>query len=282
MLWQDYKQHAVSNLEKIYESSEAKVIFLILAEEVFPQKNKITLQQDNFSLNEEELLSLKAAMERLMQHEPIQYVINKAWFYDLCLEVNPSVLIPRPETEELVLWILESAKGKAPKILDIGTGSGCIAISLAKHLPSSKVSALDIDASALQVAKKNAASYNTPIQYIEQDILDEKKWNHLEHFDIIVSNPPYIPVEEKSKMAANVLQHEPSLALFVADENPLLFYKKIAQFSLLHLNKNGNLFFECNEYNALELKDLLQKMDFIHVEVKKDLQGKDRMIQASF
>ena len=226
----------------------------------------------------------ESIQKRLENGEPIQYITGFAWFYGLKLKVNPTVLIPRPETEELVEWVLQTvSKQKGVKILDIGTGSGCIPVTLKVKNPSLQVSAVDISEGALITASRNAFRHNVDIDFKRLDILDETTWSELEQFDIIISNPPYIPTKEKIVMERNVLAFEPELALFVEDDNALIFYEKIAKFAQKHVYTEGSLsqlFFECNQYNALEVAQLLQKMDFKDVELRKDMSGNDRMIRA--
>jgi release factor glutamine methyltransferase len=221
------------------------------------------------------------AIERLKIYEPIQYIIGETEFYGLNFEVNNSVLIPRPETEELVDWIIKENKVKNEiNILDIGTGSGCIAIALAKNLKNVSVFALDISNNALDVAKKNAANNEVDIEFIEHDILNLGLEIKDLKFDIIVSNPPYVRKLEKDLMHDNVLKHEPHLALFVDDENALLFYNTIAEFSKKHLSKNGHLYFEINENLGESSKALLENKNFKQVELRKDINQKYRMLKG--
>ena len=239
----------------------------------------------------------EAMKHRILRGEPVQYVVGFAWFYGLKFKVNNSVLIPRPETEELVEWVLETAKSfqknnKSVKILDIGTGSGCIPVTFKVKDPNLEVSAVDISESALITASRNAFRYGAQIDFKRVDILDTFAWSDLGNFDIIVSNPPYIPHAEKALMEDNVLSHEPQLALFVDDGNTLIFYEKIADFAKESLTAPlglvcqqtggglGILFFECNEYNAPDVVTMLESKGFKNVELRKDMSGKDRMIKA--
>lgn len=219
------------------------------------------------------------ALGQLKENTPLQYIIGKTEFYGLDFSVNKNTLIPRPETEELVDWIIKDNLNESKSILDIGTGSGCIAISLAKHLPESCIHAMDISEKALKMAKKNTILNHVSVDFIEQDILNIKEYKS-NFYDIIVSNPPYVRALEKKKMQENVLNHEPHLALFVTDENPLVFYEAIVLFALKNLNKNGLLYFEINEFLGKETIALLEKHGFINIELKKDLFEKDRMIKA--
>ena len=226
--------------------------------------------------------------DRLLRGEPVQYVVGFAWFYGLKFKVNNSVLIPRPETEELVEWVLETAKslqkaGKKVKILDIGTGSGCIPVTLKVKNPNIDVSAVDISESALITSSRNAYRHGAEIDFKRIDILDTSAWADLGNFDIIVSNPPYILHAEKALMEGNVLDFEPHLALFVDDDDALIFYEKIADFALKHLDtEGGGLFFECNQYNAHDVIKMLQLKGFKNVELRKDMSGNDRMIKADY
>lgn len=235
--------------------------------------------------------NLNDIKNRLLQSEPVQYVVGFAWFYGLKFKVNNTVLIPRPETEELVEWILETVGSRQlavgngqyqVRILDIGTGSGCIPVTLKVKNPNLDVSAIDISEGALITASRNAYRHNVDVDFKKTDILNEKDWEQLGQFDVIVSNPPYIPHAEKALMSDNVLAHEPHLALFVEDNDPLIFYKKIAEFAKKHLSTEGILFFECNEFNAHEVLTLLKNNGFKEAELRKDMSGSDRMIKANF
>ncbi len=230
-----------------------------------------------------DFLSIK---ERLLKGEPIQYITGFAWFYGLKFKVNPNVLIPRPETEELVEWVLQTVgKRQNVRILDIGTGSGCIPVTLKIKNPSLNVSAVDVSEGALITASRNAYRNNCDVEFKKLDILEEKTWSELGQFDIIVSNPPYIPTKEKALMAQNVLAFEPELALFVEDDNALIFYEKIAEFAKKHVYTEGglnNLFFECNQYNAVEVVQLLAQKGFKNIELRQDMSGNDRMIRATY
>ena len=236
---------------------------------------------------EETVQNFQNALFRLKNHEPIQYIVGETDFFGLPFKVNQHTLIPRPETEELVEWILSETpplKGVGgmflnQQLLDIGTGSGCIAISLAKNLPNSKISALDISENALEVARENAEINNIEVDFFQADILKEKSLP--KQFDIIVSNPPYVRNLEKGMMQQNVLEHEPETALFVADGDPLVFYRAISKLAKKHLKPKGKLFFEINEYLGEEMKSLLKSEGFRNIEVKKDIFGKDRMLKCN-
>ena len=233
-------------------------------------------------VSEENKAKFLEALHRLTQFEPIQYIIGSTEFYGLSLKVNNHTLIPRPETEALVHWILEDLKemnlSSSYKILDIGTGSGCIAIALATKLQKVKVSAIDISERALKVAKLNAINNNVAIEFEQKNILNTESLS--EEYDVIVSNPPYVRESEKRNMNANVLNHEPATALYVSDENPLVFYTKIAQIASTHLKNNGSLYFEINEYLSKDVVNMLKSEGFSEVEIRKDLFGKERMIKA--
>ena len=281
MNWFLFKQQGQEALDKLYDSKEASNLLQILAEELLLHYHKINFRDSLFELNAKDLVILEKGIGRLMTGEPIQYILGKAWFYDMELTINNSVLIPRPETEELVDWIIQDWKGKEVSMLDIGSGSGCIPFSLVNNIPTAHIEAIDVSEEALQLSQLICCELRLNVQFKCVDILDEKQWSQLSNFDVIVSNPPYIPLNEKEKMNANVLAHEPHLALFVDDEDPLLFYRKIASFALKHLNPEGALYFECNEFNALDLKDLMQSLGFINIVIQKDLQGKNRMLKAT-
>ncbi len=293
-------QDLVQNLTPQYGEGEARSIACLVFEDYF--NLKLMSENDEMlfqSFLKEDFETIKA---QILRGVPVQYVLGFAWFYGLKFKVNNSVLIPRPETEELVEWVLETInalknRDNPLKIIDIGTGSGCIPITLKIKNPSLEVSAVDISESALITASRNAARHNALIDFKRIDILNENDWIPLmqnimarnaliSHFDIIISNPPYIPHAEKALMKDNVLSHEPHLALFVEDDNPLVFYEKIADFAIKNADFNTNLkvkpllFFECNEFNAHEVVAMLHKKGFENVELKKDMSGKDRMIKA--
>ena len=270
------------SLSSIYEQSEAQNIAQFGIEDIFEIK-KI----DKKILTEENKTLFKNISERLLNFEPWQYVVGNADFYGLKFKVNPSVLIPRAETEELVYLILETikkAKIVQPTLLDVGTGSGCIPITLQQKNKSINAFAMDISKGSIALAKENNEAIGTNVNFILADALDWQNIDnqHFTHqkFDIIVSNPPYIPFVEKKVMPRHVLDFEPHLALFVSNENPLIFYRTIAEMAKIKLNKNGFLFFECNEYNANDVVKMLQKLDYKHIILHKDMAGKDRMIQC--
>ena len=268
----DFKLKMISELSLIYEMDELNSIFNLLSEDYLKIPRSKILLADEIDLDESNQALFLSALKRLKTHEPIQYVLGKTSFMDLEFKVNSSVLIPRPETEELVRLILkEDLDGK--EILDIGSGSGCIAISLAKNLPNSKVTALDISSDALEIAKENARINNVDIEFIHADIFEyqtDKK------YDVIVSNPPYVLESEKSLMNSNVLDFEPKLALFVDDDKPLKYYKAILNFSKTSLNKNGIIYFEINERCHNEIEDIVNYYGYLNVDYALDVFGNYR------
>ena len=286
MLIQEFKRHFFSELSILYPETEIQSFFTILVEfKLHLSRIQLALEH-NFELDNDNYDFLQNALLKLKNQIPIQYIVGETAFYGLMFKVDKNVLIPRPETEELVEWILQNLpvgrqvpKNESIKILDVGTGSGCIAISLAKNLPNAEVSAIDISAEALNVAKNNATMNQVKIDFILADILNLETLEN--DFDIIVSNPPYVRELEKSQMQQNVLSNEPHIALFVKDENPLLFYDKIAELAKKHLTENGVLYFEINQYLGKETVDLLKSKDFKNIELKKDIYGVDRTVKCS-
>lgn len=270
-------------LKELYPLEEIDHFFYRLIAAYY-KVSRIQLATD-YSLSVHNTDKILNALQLLKQQRPIQYILGETEFYGLPFMVNENTLIPRPETEELVDWVIKthSHLKSEIKILDIGTGSGCIAISLAKNLPNAKVFALDVSQNALHVAKKNAVLNTVNIQFIEDNILaithDDLVSKSLK-FDVIVSNPPYVRNQEKVLMHPNVLENEPHLALFVEDQNPLQFYEAITQFGLQNLNKQGSLFFEINEYLGMEMIQLLKSFNYQSIELKQDIFKKDRMIKA--
>ncbi|TCD00615.1 peptide chain release factor N(5)-glutamine methyltransferase [Pedobacter frigidisoli] len=277
----ELEEHYVLELEQLYDEYEAKALFSLAAENVLefsPTKLRLMKESSTDFIHFQKLLTI---LNDLKIGKPIQHILGEAHFYGSIFKVDENVLIPRPETEELVDWIISVVNSKSPashlNILDIGTGSGCIPITLKKYLLNAEVSTLDVSLAAINVAKENADSIGVTINFINADILNfatEAK------FDIIVSNPPYIRDLEKAQMHNNVLVHEPHLALFVSDENPLIFYKAIADFAKTNLKPDGELYFEINEYLATETIEMLQQKGFVEIELKQDMQGKDRMIKT--
>lgn len=262
----------------IYESEEIRSLFYIFCEHVLGLSKTDVALQNHLKLTDDQVEILHDTLSRLLKNEPIQYIYGVTQFYNLSFKVTPDVLIPRPETEELIDYIVKNTLNQEIKILDIGTGSGCIAISLAKALPQAHIWAMDISGQALQIARYNAENNKVSVRFLHEDIL---KINELpENFDIIVSNPPYVREMEKAEMQQNVLAFEPYTALFVPDENALLFYEKITQLALKNLNEGGILYFEINQYLGAETKELIQHSGFEKVELKKDFLGNNRFIFA--
>lgn len=274
-------QRITSELQSIYETEEARSMAFILLEHFFGLTRSVILT-DKVIIGSDSS-ALEAALERLKQHEPIQYVIGSTEFMGRVFEVDIHVLIPRPETEELVSLIIDENKHNIPaKLLDIGTGSGCIAVSLATAWPKAQVTALDVSPEALQVAKKNAAKYVQNIQFTEASILDTQ-WQELAipmQLDVVVSNPPYVTYAEESRMRKNVIQYEPHLALFVENTDPLLFYRHIAWFCKRHLKKGGLCYLEINEQYGEEIKKLFLENTFTEAVVLQDMFGKNRFVKG--
>lgn len=267
-------------LDAIYASEEVDSFFYMLIESYYKVTRLQLAMDSGFAIeNKNDILN---ALDLLKNQKPIQYILGETEFYGLPFKVNEHTLIPRPETEELVEWVLKySAKIKQISILDIGTGSGCIAVSLAKYLPNSKVYALDVSNEALNMAKQNAELNNVNVQFVNADILNSETWDFKDlKFDVIVSNPPYIREQEKKFMKPNVLDYEPHLALFVKDKNPLRFYEAITRFAVDNLEENGLLFFEINEYLGNQMIQLLNDNNFNNIRLKQDMFKKDRMIKG--
>lgn len=280
MTFEEAGQAAKENLYSIYEENEADNIAELLLAHVTQLNRAARLRQKDSMLTGAQQELFTNCLNRLLLYEPVQYVLQEAWFCGHRFLVNSHVLIPRPETEELAYWIKTSAKPGA-RILDIGTGSGCIAIALKKYLPDADVSAIDISPEALEVAQTNAEDLKTEIHFKLTDILDSNQWDFSnENFDIIVSNPPYIKETEKQQMRDNVLLFEPFTALFVQDKDPLIFYRHIILFAKKYLKLHGRLYFEINEALGKEVVALLMKEGFEEIVLKKDMQGKDRMVSA--
>lgn len=279
----EYRSQFIQELISIYDAGEAESFFYLILEEKHRMKRIDLALHPDLNFSEEEIIVWNSILEQLKLEIPIQYLLGKTSFYGLDFEVNANVLIPRPETEELVDWIISSnlkiEKFKNLKILDIGTGSGCIAISLAKNIQNAQVYAIDVSEKALVLAQKNAVLNEVNVTFISQDILQTEDLE--QQFDIIVSNPPYVRNLEKEEIKKNVLDNEPHLALFVEDNDALIFYKKIAELAQKNLSENGQLYFEINQYLGAEMIDLLEKMNFKNIELRKDIYGNDRMIKGS-
>jgi len=289
----DYRTHFIQALSAIYDIGEAESFFYLILEEKQKLKRIDLALNPDLAFSNDEIQFWNSILEQLKKEIPVQYLLGKTSFYGLEFEVNSTVLIPRPETEELVEWIIQSQKlsfdsaqddsGKI-KILDIGTGSGCIAISLAKNLANAQIFAIDVSEKALATAQKNAEINEVNVTFISKNILEVVTLSAVEgleqQFDIIVSNPPYVRELEKQEIKKNVLDNEPHLALFVDDNDALIFYRKIAELAQKNLSPNGQLFFEINQYLGKEMIELLEKMDFKNIELRKDIYGSDRMIRG--
>ncbi len=272
------------NLLTLYDTNEIEALTLLVISEIthlskayikaFPEK-EITIEQSE---------TLNNTLSRLQTGEPIQYILGHTEFYGLPFKVNPSVLIPRPETEELVEWALASVSSSqlaVGKILDMGTGSGCIAISLKKYLPNADVSAIDISNEALKTARQNAELNEVEINFIHADMLNLTNQSLItNHYSLIISNPPYVTLHDKTQMHTNVTDFEPHSALFVPEDDPLIFYKAIADFAIKNLASDGLLFLEINENSGKQTVDLLKNKGFKNIELRKDMSGRDRMICA--
>ena len=280
MLIKDYRTYFIETLLPIYDQGEIESFFYFILENKQHLKSVDLALQPNLDFSSTEVEVWNSILAQLQKQIPVQYILGITSFYGLDFMVNENVLIPRPETEELVEWIVQNSKEEIRnaklKILDIGTGSGCIAISLAKNISNAQVFAIDISHKALATAKKNAEINEANITFIEKNILETVDLE--QQFDIIVSNPPYVRNLEKVEINKNVLQYEPHLALFVEDDDALIFYRKIAQLAQINLSQNGQLYFEINQYLGKEMIHLLEEMNFKNVELKKDIYGNDRMI----
>jgi len=279
-------------LTELYDAEEVQSLYLMVVEYLLGFSKTAYILKKQQTISDAEVVKFKSILGELSYGKPIQYILGEAEFFGLKFNINPSVLIPRPETEELVEWVLENCKsldfseqhGNKINILDIGTGSGCIAISLKKHLPNANVYALDISAEALATAKGNAELNDLTVGFIEGDILNQSiiQSFDLSKLNMIVSNPPYIKEDEKPAMHQNVLANEPHTALFVSNDRPLVFYEAIADFAKANFEKEGRLFFEINEYLGKETVQMLDGKGFKDIVLRKDMQGKDRMIVATY
>lgn len=279
---QELRKDFVDHLSQYYDKEEVLSFFYLLTDKFLGLKRvQVALSLEKL-VSGEQLQLFGEVKKRLIAQEPIQYILGETEFYGLTFLVNPHVLIPRQETEELVDWVIKDIhkKGKAKelKILDVGTGSGCIAISLAKNVPNARVYALDISEKALEVAKENAKNNKASIHCIQSDILSMKDLGG--EFDIIISNPPYVRELEKKEIMTNVLENEPHVALFVPDTDPLIFYKKIATLAKEHLASEGLLYFEINQYLGQETMNMIEKMGYVSIQLKKDINENNRMIKT--
>jgi len=275
----DYRKYFLEKLTPLYDSMEAERFFAIALEELKGWKRSDLALNPDAQLSGGDMEKWNDVLAALETQKPIQYIFGKAHFYGLEFEVNENTLIPRPETEELVEWIISENNVKGSiNIIDIGTGSGCIAIALAKNLTDASVSAIDVSEGALATAKRNAVHNKTSVNFILKDILAADELP--QQYDVIVSNPPYVRNLEKEEIKENVLQYEPHLALFVDDNDPLIFYRKIALLAKEWLSPNGRLYFEINQYLGSETVQMLEDLGFTNVVLKKDMYGNDRMIEC--
>lgn len=281
MLLKDYRNQFKLELDSLFDEKEVESFFYIILDAFHQMKRVDLVLKPEFELDSIQLLQWETVLAQLKEHKPIQYILGETEFFGLPFYVNENTLIPRSETEELVDWILTSnnptiQQSNNLKILDIGTGSGCIAISLAKNLPNAKVYAIDVSEKALVTAQKNAERNSVNVTFLHRNILEV---DDLEaEFDIIVSNPPYVRNLEKAEINKNVLEYEPHLALFVDDEDALIFYRKITELATKNLSDKGQLYFEINQYLGAGMISLLQKYKFQNIELRQDIYGNDRMI----
>ncbi len=278
-LLREIKRQYLKELETVYDKQEANSLLNILIKHFFGLSRVDQAVQTDFRLSESEILKLHFAVKDLKNEKPVQYITGETEFQGLKLKVTPEVLIPRPETEELIdLIVKENTSRKINSILDIGTGSGCIALSLKKYFPESEVTGIDISENSLKIANENSELNGLQVNFVKADILDSNVKNKFEKFDLIVSNPPYVTEDDKILMKKNVLEFEPHLALFVENNEPLVFYEKIADFSVEKLNPDGQLWFEVNEKYGYEVSGLLKHKGFKNVMVIKDFMGKERFV----
>ena len=281
MTMQEATYFLLNKLRTIYSEGEAGQITDWVMENLTGSKKAERMLYKNADITSKEEVLLRQYTERLLQHEPVQYILNDSWFCGLRFYVDKNVLVPRPETEELVEWVVSNCKFPVDqlRILDIGSGSGCISVSLKRRIRRAEVWGCDVSDAALAVAKKNAESLGTDVNFVQLDFLDSTTWQLLPSFDIIISNPPYIPAKDKKDMQPNVLLHEPATALFVPDNDPLVFYKAIAEFGKTHLNNAGSVFTEIHESLGERTLEIFKSAGY-KSELKKDMQQKDRMIRS--
>lgn len=279
MIVKNYKDLFQSDLASIFDAMEIEQFFYLTLEKLHRLKRIDLALNPNFEINSEEIQQWDAVLKQLKMQKPIQYILGETSFYGLIFRVNEHTLIPRPETEELVQWILETKLQQSQiSILDIGTGTGCIPITLKKNLAAATVFALDVSEKALEIAKKNALLNQVEVTFYHQDILSTTQLE--QSFDVIVSNPPYVRELEKKEITANVLAFEPHVALFVSDDDSLLFYRKITELAKDYLKPNGQLYFEINQYLGAEMIALVKSFGFSQIELRKDIYGNDRMLKA--
>ncbi len=279
MTWNEYYRYYLQKLQSIYSLNEAAAVTGLLFENKTGISRKNIVTNPGKALTGEQIKILDEALAQLLTYKPLQHITGEAWFYNIRFAVNENVLIPRPETEELVKWILDENDGDI-SLLDIGSGSGCIPVALKKNRGNANITSIDVSHEALLIAKQNAVSNEADVLFMQVDLLDRAAWQQLCNYDIIVSNPPYIPMNEKEKMDLNVTGYEPHTALFVPSHSPLLFYEHIAAFAQVHLNKEGKVYVEIHEDLGTETANIFSAV-FNQVEIRKDINGKDRMIKAT-
>lgn len=272
-------QYIKAELAALYPETEIDGFIRLIFDAVLGFSYTDLILHKNKILNSEEQVRIQEIIARLKTKEPIQYILGECEFYGLTFRLNSAVLIPRPETEELVHWIINSEISSDAKILDIGSGSGCIPLALKNEMPMAKISSVDISEKALKTAHANANDLGLDVNFLQADILNWQNYSW-EKYDVVVSNPPYVRESEKQLMDDNVLKYEPDGALFVKDDDPLIFYRTIAKFAQQKLNENGYLFFEINEYLGAEMKCLLKELNYREIELRKDLSGKNRMLKC--
>ena len=277
----------IKKLKIIYDERESENIADWVFENVTGLKKWERRENGKIELPEIYSKKIQTYLDELLQNKPVQYVLNETWFYKRKFYVNENVLIPRPETEELVEWIIADVRStkfdvrgrESVQVIDIGTGSGCIPVSIKRELPGVNITAIDVSEKALLVAKKNAQELNAEISFLQINFLNESEWNQLVEYDIIVSNPPYIPIKEKESLAKNVTDFEPAIALFVENNDPYIFYEKIGKFAKKHLKDNGEIYVEVHEEYANNVKIVFENSGFSSI-IKKDIYGKERMVRA--
>jgi release factor glutamine methyltransferase len=272
-------QWIVERIELDETDLEIQSLAYIIIEHLFKINKTEIITDRSLNISSSQLKELNQFLDRINKGEPIQYILGETEFYGRQFIVNPGVLIPRGETEELVDLVIKDHKGKKIKVLDIGSGSGCIPITIVKELKLTKAYAIDFDPRAIKVARQNAARHQVEIDFLMIDILKEKI--PIQGLDVIISNPPYVTLSEKSQMKTNVLEHEPATALYVSDENPLIFYERIADLGRESLKEDGKLYFEINENFGNKIAQMLEQQGYKNIELIADLNGKDRIIKAS-
>ena len=280
---QAIKGYFKDRLKDLFSESEIKFMFRDAAMQRLNLTSAEYLLSDDLRLSESDLLYFRSIVKRLMANEPYQYIQGKTEFFGLDLKIDARALIPRPEREEMVDWIISEYDHQGEfNILDLCAGSGCIPLALKSVLKTAKISAIDVSNEALQLAKENALLTGLAVEFFHGDLLQDSGYTHFapNTYDIWVSNPPYIPIKDKAQMSANVLDFEPEIALFVEDTNPFIFYKEIGSKGLIFLKHGGKIFFEIHEDFGKEVIELLQALGFVNIELRKDLQGRDRMVKA--